>query len=289
MITATQPLHRRIALVFDFDATLAPSSIDATLRHLGIDADEFRRRRMAPLLEDGWEIILAGFYTFIQESRSRAPGDRITRELLEEVGRGLEPYPGVAEMFERLRGWAREIVPDVEVEFYVLTSGHAEIHRASRVAGEFRRIWGSEFHFNEEGEAEFPKKIVTFQEKEQYLLALSKGLDTDGANSPDEVYRTVSEENLYVPLDQVIYVGDGGSDMPVFSLLHKHGGIAIGVFQQGERAEDWSAQKEVRPERRVHNLAPADFRENSELLRSLRLAVESICKRIALLQLGVGE
>lgn len=288
MTTATRPLKQRVALVFDFDATLAPSSIDATLERLGLDPGTFRKERVDPLVEQGWELILAGFYAFVQESRARKE-DKITRDLLEEVGRGLEPYPGVPEMFGRLRESARKILPEVEVEFFVLTSGHEEIHKATSIAGEFAKIWGSEFHFDEGGEVEFAKKIITFQEKEQYILALSKGLDTNGANSPDEVYREVPENELYVPIDQIVYVGDGGSDMPVFSLLHQHGGIAIGVYQQGEKAKDWSAQKKVRPAQRIHNLAAADYREGSELLRSLELAVESICKRMALLQLGKGE
>jgi hypothetical protein len=39
----------------------------------------------------------------------------------------------------------------------------------------------------------------------------------------------------------------------------------------------------------VQNLAPADYSEDGELMKSLVLAVESICKEMQLRRLGEGE
>lgn len=285
---ATRPLHRRIALVFDFDATLAPNSADAVLERLGHDPDRFRQERIEPLSRDGrFEVLLAEFYAFVRESRSR-DDLKITRELLAGVGRELELFPGVPEMFDRVREWARSVASDIEVEFYVVTSGHEEIHKATSIAHEFTAIWGSEFHFDERGEVDFPCRLITFQEKEQYVLQLSKGTGARGPNSPEGAYRPVAAEDLHVPLDQIIYVGDGASDLPVFERLHEHGGIGIAVSKT-DRPDDWEALSEMRPHRRVENLTLADYRDGSELMESLRLAVESICSRIALRALGRGE
>jgi len=93
---------------------------------------------------------------------------------------------------------------------------------------------------------------------------------------------------MHVPFDQIVYVGDGASDMPVFDLLNSRGGFAIAVTKS-EAARDWGGDGDIRPGRRVENVASADFREGSELLRSLLLAVESIAKRVALRRLSVGE
>jgi hypothetical protein len=286
---ATRPLHERIALIFDYDATLAPSSIDAVLERLGHEPEEFRRTRIKRLIEEErFEAVMAGFYAFVQESRGRKDG-KVTRALFEEVGRGIEPFPGVREMFGRVREWAEAVVPGIEVEFYVVTSGHEEIHKATPIAGEFKEIWGSEFHFDENGEVAFPRRILTFQEKQQYVLQIAKGTSAAGPNSPEGAYRPLPEDEFHVPLDQVIYLGDGGSDLPVFELLNDHGGIAIAV-SKAERAEDWASLSKMRPGRRVENVAgPADYREGSELLRSMQLAVESICKLVALRQLARHE
>jgi phosphoserine phosphatase len=285
---ATQPLHMRMALVFDFDATLAPSSIDALLERLGHDPETFRGRNVQPLIEENrFEVVLAGFYALIRESRSRNDG-KITRELLQEVGRSLELFPGVSSMFDRVRGWAHAIVPEVDVEFYVVTSGHEEIHKASCIAHEFNAIWGSEFHFDESGEVAFPRRVLTFREKRQYVLQLVKGTGTAGPNSPADAYAPLSAEELHLPLDQVVYLGDGASDLPVFELLHDNGGISIAVSKTGD-VEEWEPLSKMRPGRRVENVARGDYRDGSELMRSLQLAVECICKRIALRKLGHGE
>lgn len=119
------------------------------------------------------------------------------------------------------------------------------------------------------------------------MLGLAKGVGVAGANEPAEVYRDVPDDEWHVPLDQVVYVGDGASDLPVFELLAASGGIAIGV--QGKSEQQWAALERMQPDRRVENLAEADYSEGSELMRSLQLAVECIGKRIELRKLGRGE
>ena len=86
----------------------------------------------------------------------------------------------------------------------------------------------------------------------------------------------------------MVYVGDGSSDLPAFDLMEDRGGLAIGVMK-GQDAEAWGEDNAVYADRRVQNLARADYSEGSELLRSLCLATESIAKRIALRRLGAGQ
>jgi hypothetical protein len=280
------PFHPRVALIFDFDKTLAPDSLDTLIGCCGLDPKEFRKKCVEPLKKEGWDEILAQFYAFIQASKSGA-SRRITKEVFEEVGRSLELYPGVPELFDKVRGYARAVLPEVEVEFYVVTCGLIQMHRAHPIAKEFNGMWGSEFHFGENGEIEFAKQIITFPEKVHYMLALSKGIDMRGSNEPD-AYRPVQDEDRHVPISQILYIGDGASDMPAFMLMNQEGGLAIAVVD-GDRTEDWSGYEEVFEERRVQNLALSDYREGTELLQSIQLAVESICKLIALRKLGRGE
>lgn len=283
---ATRPYHNRIALVFDFDRTLATSSYNVLLDQVGLDHERFREERVQPLSDKGWDDTLARFYTLVEESRSR--DQPITRGDLERIGRSLDPYPGVPEMFDRVRDAAHAVLEDVDVEFYLLSCGFVDLHRAMPIAGEFEAMWGSEFHFDDDDAITFIRQLVTFPEKVQYLLAMAKGIGVGGPNTPADVYRHVPIEDWHVPLSQVVYVGDGGSDMPAFSLMHDHGGIALGVYES-ETAKGWGGYDAVRDDRRVENLAPADYSEGSELLRSLILAVETICKRIALRKLARGE
>lgn len=286
MSQSTRPYHNRVVLVFDFDRTLATSSYNVLLEQVGLDAERFREEQVQPLSDAGWDDTLARFHTLIQASRSR--DQPITRERLQEIGRGLDPYPGVPEMFDRVRSAAGEVIDDVSVEFYLLSCGFVDLHRSMEIAREFEAMWGSEFHFDEDGSILFVRQMITFPEKVQYLLALAKGIGVEGPNTPARVYREVPEDEWHVPLDQMIYVGDGGSDMPAFSLMHESGGIGIGVFE-ADTAEGWGGHEAVQPDRRLENLAPADYSEGSELLESLILAVRAICTRMALRRRGIGE
>jgi phosphoserine phosphatase len=286
MPKATSHFHNRIAVVFDFDLTLAPDSLDALLDRLDVDPEQFREERVHPLDDAGWDHSLARCYALVQLSDER--DGVITEDLLEEVGRDLSLYDGLPEAFDTIRDAARDIADDVEVEFYVLTAGYAEIVNGSAIAGCCEKVWGSTFHYADDGRIDFPKRIVTYPEKVRYLMALSKSISVEGHDAPADVWRKVPDEEQHVPIDQMVYVGDGSSDLPAFNLMEDHGGLAIGVTKDGRTAQ-WAREHEVHEDRRVQNLAEADFSEDSELLRSLCHAVESIAKLVALRKLGKGE
>lgn len=287
MTKATKPVSNRIALAFDFDDTLVPDTVDSLLESCDIDSQAFRQERIQPLIDNGWEPILARFYSLIQESKRRDK-NKITKDYIAKFGQELAPFDGVPEMFKRLRQSAKAIVPDIEVEFYLITCGMVEIARHTCIAPEFTAMWGCEFSYNEEGEIEFVKQLVSHTEKTRYLFQLAKGIHNTNQDGQMFVYRDVSPEELHVPLTQVIYVGDGASDIPCFSLMNEENGVAIGVYK-GSTVQDWNREVKLSASQRVANIAEADYREDSELMRSLTLAVESMCKHIALSQLSVGE
>lgn len=286
MSLATKPFSKYIAVVFDFDDTLVPDTVDNLLESLSIDSQEFRQQQIQPLINQGWDEIIARFYTIIAESKRQ--NHKINQEYIAELGRKLSPFNGVSEMFNRLRKSAKKINPKVEIEFYLITCGMVEIARHNCIAPEFKAMWGCEFHYNEKGGIEFMKKLVTHTEKTRYLFQLAKGDDNHQDNGKSYVYRDLPQEELRIPLSQVIYVGDGASDIPCFSLLNEEQGVAIGVYKNST-AEAWSRELNISESQRVVNLAPAEYEEDSELMRSLTLAVESMCKQISLAQLSVGE
>ncbi len=283
---ATKPVCNRIAAVFDFDDTLAPDTFDFLVESLGWDVQEFRQQRYQPLLDDGWDSVPARAYALIQESKQRKPDERITRDRLHQLGQKIQPFDGLEEMFTRLHKRVHELNSKIELEFYVISGGIEEIACHSCIAPHFKKIWGCQFHFDENGEVEFIKRVISHTEKTRYLMQVASGNENIEESGRSFAYRDVSEEELYVPLSQIIYIGDGASDIPCFSVINDEGGIALGVYKD---AQDWNQQIQVSESQRVTNLAPADYREDSELMRSLTLAVESLCKQIELRQLSVGE
>ena len=287
MTTATQPFVNRLAIVFDFDETLAPDTFAVLLEHLGLDVDAFKER-VKPLTNQGWDKYIARAYCLVEESKQRKGEDKITKERLAKIGKELKPYSGVPEMFDRLRQCAKDLISDVEIEFYLITGGFIEMASNTSIASNFKAMWGSQFHYGKDGEIEFIKQQMTNTEKTSYLYYLSKGMDGEKEKDLMYAFDSVDNEELRIPLTQIIYVGDGASDAPCFTVVNEGGGIGIGLYKESNR-DKWSERDKISANQRVANIAPPDYSENSELMQSLTLAVEGICKQIALRRLSVGE
>lgn len=286
MPNATTLYRNRIALIFDFDSTLAPSTFHALLREIGCDPDTFEAEHVAPLVDAGWDKTLARYFGLIEMSRQHE--DPVTQALMARIGKSFPLFDHVEEMFDKVIGWARDVVPDVEVEFYMLTAGMAEIPEATPIAKHFKQVWAGACHFNEDDELIFIKRLITHPDKIRYLTQLAKGFHLDDTLQPENVYREIARDDYYIPYDQMIYVGDGGSDMPAFSLMEDEGGLAIGVVV-ADSVEKWRGYDDTHSERRVQNLAIADYSEGSELMQSMKHAVQSIAQKVALRKLGQGE
>ncbi|MGB3694893.1 MAG: HAD family hydrolase [Spirulinaceae cyanobacterium] len=286
---ATKPLSNCIAVVFDFDETLIPDdSFKALLRDCQLDVEAFERERINPLIEKGWHKYLARTYCLVQESQERENKDKITYERLANLGQRMRLIEGVAEMFECLRKRAVEILPEVEVEFYLISGGFVDITRNTSIAKYFTKIWGCELAYDEKGEIQFLKQLMTHTEKTRYLYYLSMGVKAEKEKDLIYNYRDIPTTELHVPLNQVIYVGDGTSDIPCFAAINQYQGIALGIFHDST-AQEWEHRQKVTDSQRLGNLVPASYEQNSELMRSLILAIECISKQIALRQLSVGE
>ncbi|MFA0961049.1 hypothetical protein AB9P05_04535 [Roseivirga sp. BDSF3-8] len=275
----TLPTIPKIAVVFDFDETLAPPTHKKLLEKTGIDAEE-REGFVKKLLDDGWETSLARAYSWIKYSQAGNP--TIKREVFTEVGREIELFEGVDTLFDRLRGFCTD--DDVEMQFYLLTAGFLEVPEATSIAKEFHDMWGGAYAFNDDDELIFVKSLVTHEEKREYIQQLAKGTGTSGPNAPSDSHQHVDEEDMHIPFDQIIYVGDGSSDRPVFSLLHGKGGITIGLAK--ENAAHWKEDDDLTEGQKVDNLLETDYTEGSDLMKCLQYAVESICKRISLRKLS---
>ena len=65
-----------IAVIFDFDDTLAPDSTSGFLDNLGLDVPSFWQNRVQPLIDEGWDPIPAYLYMMLKVSGDEVPIDR---------------------------------------------------------------------------------------------------------------------------------------------------------------------------------------------------------------------
>jgi phosphoglycolate phosphatase-like HAD superfamily hydrolase len=275
-------MQETIAVIFDFDDTLAPDSTSSFLNSIGINVKSFWNDEVSPLIQEGWDPVPAYLYRMVQRSGSGNREALITREKLAEWGKQIQLYNGATRIFDRLRKHAHSIDPNIAVEFYLISSGISETLRATRIAQHFHDIWACEFAYGEDGRILFPRNIVSFTDKTRYIFHISKGIvGKETRGKPFEVNRKIPAEHLRVPINQMIFVGDGYTDIPCFSLIRKNDGVAIGVYDPDDRAR-WGRAWGFIEDGRVSNLARADYGTRSSLSDSLMMAIESIARRIAL-------
>ncbi|OWT76802.1 MULTISPECIES: HAD family hydrolase [unclassified Achromobacter] len=271
-----------IALIFDFDDTLAPDSTSGFLESVGVDTAAFWKEQVDPLLfQQDWDPVPAYLYRMIELSQSGKHG-LITRERLAEWGARLPLHAGVQTLFQRLRDAVRAAHPQVMLEFYLISSGIGDVVRATPIAHEFTDIWASEFVYGADGGIHFPRRVVSYTDKTRYLFHIQKGIVGPAFRSkPFEVNRKVPEDRLRIPFDQMIFVGDGYTDIPCFSLIRRAGGYAFGVWDprhRDKRSRAWGFIEDGR----VSNLNQARYDDEAELYQWLEEAAASLAGRIAL-------
>ena len=270
---------RKIALVFDFDDTLAPDSTSAFLEWMGVNAQDFWKNRVDPLCSDCWDPVPAYLYSLLKLSNENEEY-KITRQCLEEFGSKMKFHKGVMKIFSFLISYFAKHYPEISLEFYIISSGIGDIIRNCRIRKFFSDIWTCDFHYNEEGWAIFPKNIVSFTDKTRYLFQISKGISREDSKADHyAVNRRVSSNGYRIPLQNMIFVGDGLTDVPCFSVIRRHGGIAIGVYDK-HRHERWAKAWNFLEEDRIDNLLSADYSLDSDLTRSLIMAIERIADRM---------
>jgi hypothetical protein len=116
----------------------------------------------------------------------------------------------VPTLFERLRAVVRDVHPQTQLEFYLISSGIGDVVRYTPIAHEFSQIWASEFVYGDDGGIAFARRIVSFTDKTRYLFHIQKGIiGPSYEGKPFEVNRKIPEDRLRVPFDQMVFVGDG--------------------------------------------------------------------------------
>ena len=251
-----------IAFLYDFDKTLCTTDMEdyAFIPSLGYTPAEFWGRANAFGWENRMDGLLAYMYTMIQECA--AQNIKLDRAFLNHCGESIQLFPGVREWFARINAFGESL--GVQVEHYVISSGLREIIEGSGIAQEFREIYACEFYYNENGDACWPKLDVNFTNKTQFVYRINKGiLDV---SRDKELNDSMPDDSKRVPFTNMIYMGDGLSDVPCMKMMRAYGGQAIAVYQASNR----QGVEKLLGDGRVDFIFPADYRADTELDRTVR-------------------
>jgi hypothetical protein len=290
-----------IACVWDFDKTLIPGYMQTPLfEHYGIDENlfwnevnslpEVYAKRGLRVSAD--TIYLNHLLSYVKNGPLRG----LTNEKLVELGAELEFCHGLPEFFGELSK-----IPlsdefrqyDFRLEHYIISTGLTHVVRGSRIAPFVEDIFACEFiesplppYFSRQTELFLPLEpeitqigmVVDNTIKTRYIFEINKG---SNKNPAIEVNSALPHEDRRVPIDQMIYVADGPSDVPVFAVLKQWGGRTYAVYDPDNEKEFKQTCRLVETGR-VHNNGPADYRPSSPTSQWLKHKVIEISREMVL-------
>lgn len=261
---------RTIALVYDFDGTLCPRPMQeyAFLPKIGADPAAFWAESNRKALDEGADPMIT--YMHLLYKKAKAAGVRIDRKDLVEQGRQVELFPGVTSWFDEIDTYvhAQPHARDVEVRHYLISSGLAEIIEGTPIYKRFHNVFASEYWF-EAYDLPYPKRVITDTGKTQYLFRINKGVE-DLAHS---INQHMPEAVRPIPFSNMVYFGDGDTDVPSMAVMRKNGGHAISVHAPGKPKEKCI---ELFKAGRCDFFAAADYRKGSELFERTTLLLDRI-------------
>ena len=268
-----------VAICYDFDKTLSPKDMQefGLIPKLNCSSKEFWDQSNGMAKKEGMDKILAYMMTIIKKAGHDIS---ITKKDFNSLGKDIELFPGVETWFERVNKIAQEA--HVNVEHYIISAGLKEIIQGTSIAPCFKEIYASSFLYSASGEAYWPRHVVNYTTKTQYLFRINKNcLDLSDEDSVNE-YK--EDEERRIPFTNFIYIGDSETDIPAMKIVKNGGGIAIGVYDPHTKNMD-----KVMPllkQKRIDFLTPADYSENSRIEQLVTKSLKKISESNALTRLN---
>jgi hypothetical protein len=259
---------KTIALVYDFDGTLSPKPMQeyAFLPQIGADPAAFWAESNALAREGRADPMIT--YMHLLYKKAKEKGVRIDRRDLVAQGRHVELFSGVAEWFDAIGEYVKGHAQNhgVTLRHYLVSSGLSEIVEGTSIYKRFHNIFASEYWF-EAYDLPYPKRVITDTGKTQYLFRINKGIEDLG----ESINQHMPEDARPIPFSNMIYFGDGDTDVPSMAVMRKNGGYAIAVYPpRGSRAKC----VELFKAHRCDFFAPADYGVGSELFKRTCLLLD---------------
>lgn len=291
--------HNTIAVIWDFDKTLIPGYMqDPIFKKFDIDSGAFWdevNALPARYAEQGIRVNSDTIYlNHMITCANQGIFSGLDNALLNKLGKEIEFYNGVPEIFQELK----EIVKEnekyskfgIHVEHYIVSTGLTAMIKGSKVNKFVDGIWGCEFietPFRSNLETrvdEDVKKDIIHQigyiidntSKTRAVFEINKGV-----NKFDyiDVNSRMEKGDRRVPFENMVYIADGPSDVPVFSLLKQNGGKTFAIYPKGN-IDAFNQVDSLRRDGRIDMFAEADYAEGTMAYMWLTQSVLEIADKI---------
>jgi hypothetical protein len=300
----SQPLFIQniIALIWDFDKTLIPGYMQEPLfEHYNVDSKQFwkeanelpnyyRKNGLDLIVPD--TVYLNHFITYAKEGIFKG----LNNALLKKLGAKIKFYEGLPDFFDEIKNLVKDNSNyqqhDIRIEHYIVSTGLRQMILGSKIAPFIDGIWGCEFMENPPPPGYLEKAQATTEHKPRIISQIAYLLDNTtktrtvfeinkGTNKiPDiNVNAKIPDEDRRVPIQNMIYIADGPSDIPVFSIINRFGGRTFAVYQPGSKKE-FSQVNNLQKQGRVQSYGEANYTRDSQTAMWIKNAVNEIADLI---------
>lgn len=276
-----------IAIAYDFDGTLAPGYMQEYdfIPNIKIANEDFWEKSDKQAAKHDMDGVLS--YMLLMLKKAKENKISIKEENFINYGKNIQFFEGVDTFFDRINKYAAS--KNILIEHHIISSGLREFVKGTSIAKHFKNIFASGFTYDEQGTACWPALVVNYTNKTQFLFRINKGIHNAYDNSL--INKRIPEEQKVVPFENIIYIGDGETDVPAMKMIKLQGGTAIAVYnpyvkksKNGQQTPR-EACKELIENDRADYLAPANYAENQELDIILKKIIDKISSESELQEL----
>lgn len=251
----------RAAIVYDFDGTLARGNIQehSFIPSLQMEPAEFWKHCKVLAEENDADEILA--YMLMMLQKARELGLPLTREILARHGSQVQLFQGVPAWFDHVNDFAAGL--GLCLDHYIISSGIQEMIEGCPIHSAFKKIYASRYLYDEHGQASWPALAINYTTKTQFLFRINKGIATTWDNT--SINEWVPPAQRPLPFERMIFLGDGETDVPAMKMVRHQGGYAVAVFDPDRFVKNQSVIHKLIAADRCNYVAPADYRQGSQL------------------------
>jgi len=263
----------KMAIMYDFDKTLSPKDMQEfrMIESFGYDDPKKFWEEVSELADrNKMDRIL----TYLLLMNEKAKG--LTENYLSNEGAYIKLFKGVDTWFDRINSYA--LNHNVEVEHYIISSGIYEVIKGTSIAKHFKKIYACAYYYGDDKKAKWVSRVVNYTTKTQYIFRIHKGI-LDECNDVD-LNKWTSEKNKYIRYDNMVYIGDGLTDVPCMKIINQYQGYTIAVYQDNEKSK--AIARELVLKKRCKFKALADYSIASELENILEAIINDISARAKL-------
>lgn len=261
-----------VTIMYDFDETLAPGNMQeyAFIPSLKINPEEFWKEAAILAKENNMDSILAYMYTTVKKAKDK--NLCINKKEFNKQGEKITYFKGVETWFKRINEYGKKL--GLIVEHYIISCGLKEILEGTSIAKNFKRIYACNFAYDENQTPIWPNQAINYTSKTQYIYRIRKQ-QLDNLYDSYELNEYINDRSLLIPHSNMIYIGDGETDVPSMKIVKNEGGHSLCVYNPNKEKKKNIANK-LYQDKRVNFIAPADYSKNSKIEDIIKSILDKI-------------